>query len=191
MRKLKNNAGFSLIELLCALLILVLLVMGIGTGMDAGMKIYADATFEAESASLAGILNTSLGDILRYSQNIRINNDKLEDSSGAFIVKEDVGFVFTNIEYGIQDAYFYTPVMEGNVSMGVLQMKNLRNSNVVELVNTGAYPDLVISNFKIVFHDQSEAGVGGGYFTVTYNIFSESDTAKKRDVEMIVRLMND
>ena len=191
MRKLKNKAGFSLIELLCALLILVLLVMGIGTGMDAGMNIYEDATFEAESASLAGILNTSLGDILRYSQNIRINNDKLEDSSGSYVVKEDVGFVFTNIEYGIQDAYFYTPMKEGNVSMGVLQMKNLRNANVVELVNTGAYPDLVISNFKIVFYDQSETGVGGGYFTVKYDIFSATDMQKVRKVEMIVRLMND
>ena len=71
MKKSRRNSGFSLIELLCALLILVILVIGIGVSMDAGVGIFRDATFEAESATLAGILNTSLGDILRYSVDVR------------------------------------------------------------------------------------------------------------------------
>ncbi len=199
MKKLRSKAGFTLIEMMAVVLILVVLMMGIGKTMDAGMQIYRDATFEADSAALAGILNTSIGDILRYSQDILENTGTFEDASGDLIVKERVAFVFTNLEYGIQDAYFYTPIQEGGVSRGVLQMKNLRNADIVELVNTGAYPDLVISNFKITYVakgatvlNASGASIEsrGDYFHVTYEIFSESNDQLKRNVETIIRRLN-
>lgn len=194
MKKMRTKAGFTLMELLVALLILVLLVMGIGVGMDAGLHIYREATFEADSATLAGILNTNLGDILRYSQNVRENPDTFRDAEGNTLTKEEVGFVFTNLEYGIQDAYFYTPILDDNSSMGVLQMKNLKNLSVVELVNSGAYPNLVISNFKITYvapgATVNGAVVRGGYFNITYTIYNENDTSLSRNVEYIVRLMN-
>ena len=75
--------------------------------------------------------------------------------------------------------------------MGPVQMKNMRNPAVVELVNTGAYPDLVVSNFEIEYSPREDAGVKGGYFEISYLISSETDAAKTRSVETIVRLMND
>lgn len=188
MKKIKNNAGFTLIELLCSLLILVILVMGIGVGMDTGSKIYRDATFESDSATLAGILNTSIGDILRFCS--VTDTDDIRNLPEGFD-KTEVPYVFTSLDYGIQHAYFYTPVYEDGTSMGVLQMKNLKNDKVVELVNTGAYPELVISNFVITYTPRANPGIQGGYFTVKYDIFSETDMTKVRNVEMIVRLMND
>lgn len=183
----RKNAGFSLIEMLCALLITVFLVMGIGVGMDAGTRVYGEATFEAESATLAGIVNTSIGDILRYSVNVRELSDQEQANYGV----SEVGFVFTSVDYGIQDAYFYIqPSAEGEY-LGVLRMKNLKNTNMVELVNTGAYPDLGISNFTITYSPRTGAGVKGGYFEVAYDIFSTSDSGKSRSVATIVRLMND
>lgn len=186
MKKQRKNAGFSLIEMMCALLIMVLLVMAIGVGMDAGSKIYRDATFESESATLAGILNTSLGDILRYSSYLRATTVEERAENGT-----DAEFVFTSIDYGIQDAYFYTPPHEDGSYKGTLQMKNFRNSRTVELVNSGAYPDLTVSNFKITYKPRTKPGVDGGYFTITYDIFSETDASKVRNVQTIVRLMND
>ncbi len=188
MKKLKNNAGFTLIEMLCALLIMVILIMGIGVGMDTGSQIYRDATFESDSATLAGILNTSIGDILRFSSVTK--SDEIRNLPEGFDPTK-VEFVFTSLDYGIQHAYFHTPVYEDGTSMGVLQLKNLKNDKVVELVNTGAYPELVISNFECKFTPRANPGIEGGYFTVTYKIYSESDMTKVRNVEMIVRLMND
>ena len=188
MKKSRRNSGFSLIELLCALLILVILVIGIGVSMDAGVGIYRDATFEAESATLAGILNTSLGDILRYSMDVRVPSAAEKAEKG---VPENVEFLFTSLDYGIQDAYFYIPPHISGGTMGPVQMKNLRNPAVVELVNTGAYPDLVVSNFEIEYSPREDAGVKGGYFEISYLISSETDAAKTRSVETIVRLMND
>ena len=40
MKKLKNKGGFTLIEMMCALLILVLLVMGIYGGEDDSLFTY-------------------------------------------------------------------------------------------------------------------------------------------------------
>lgn len=186
MKRQRKNAGFTLIEMLVALLIMVMLVMGMGVGMDAGSRIYRDATFEADSATLAGILNTSLGDILRYSINVKEidpEDEGVEDSS--------VSFVFTSLDYGIQDAYFYTPMNEDGTSKGVLQMKNLRNNRVVDLVNTGAYPELLVSDFQITYSPRIAPGIEGGFFEISYTISSATDPEKTREVQSIVRLMND
>ena len=195
MKKLTNKAGLTLIEMMVALLIMVFLVLGMGVGMDAGSRIYQDAVFESDSATLASTLNTSLGDILRYSREIRENDGVLENYNGDYIVEEDVGFVFTNYEYGIQDAYFYTPIYEDGTSKGVLQMKNLKNAEVVELINAGTYPNLVVSNFEITYvaaGSNSEGAAGrGGYFDISYTIYSVKDESKSREVECVIRLMNE
>lgn len=195
MNRKKSKAGFSLIEMLMALMILVFIVIGMGVGMNAGTRIYQEAIFESDSASLAGILNTNLGDILRYSRNITPNPGTLEDSSGSFISAEDVEFVFTNYEYGIQNAYFYTPLYADGTSKGVLQMKNLQNDQIVELVNSGAYPDLLISDFEISYVAPGSAAADGstlrgGYFNISYRIYSENNGDLSRNVECVVRMMN-
>lgn len=196
MNKKRANGGFSLIEMLCALLILVLLTMGIGVSMDAGVNIYRDATFEAESATLSGILNTSLGDILRYCIDIDLVSpeEALEHGSDAgipHISDPSKRYVFTSLDYGIQDAYFYIPPHLSGGNMGPVQLKNLKNGNVVELVNTGAYPDLVVTDFQIHFSPRIAPGIEGGYFEISYTIYSTTDSTKTRNVETIVRVMND
>ena len=208
MKKLTKKGGFSLIEMMCALLIMVLLIMAFDVGLKAGGTIYQDATFEAESGTLAGILNTSLGDILRYSIDVRETTATEREKYG-----NDVGiphasdstkhYVFTSLDYGIQDAYFYLPPHESGTDMGPVQMKNTRNPNVVELVNTGAYPNLVVSDFHITYSPRETEEnedlnnvndidvVQGGYFEISYQIISELDSSKTRMVETIVRVMND
>lgn len=194
MNKLKNKAGFTLIELLLAMMIMVFLVVGIGVGMDAGSRIYREATFETDSAALAGILNTSLGDILRYSTDIKENPGFFNDKEGNNLSKDQVGFVFTSKEYGVQDAYFYTPILADGTSMGYLQLKNLYNPHVIDLVNEGAYPDLAVSNFKITYVAPGTDGGGnpgrGGYFNISYTIYSSSNTEHAREVKTVVRLVN-
>lgn len=190
MRKLKNQSGFTLIEMLAVVLILVVLTMGMGQTMNAGVQIYRDAIFEADSATLAGILNNSLGDILRYSEDIVENPGTFEDSSGSLIDRAVVGFVFTNWDYGAEDAYFHIPVQAGGTSTGVLQMKSLSNTDIIELVNSGSYPDLVISGFKVEYVKETTGLHRNGYFVVSYDIYNENNTQLKRHVETVIRKMN-
>lgn len=190
MKKIQNHSGFTLIEMLVALVIMICLVIGISVGMDAGSRIYSDAIFEADSANLAGILNTAIGDILRYSKQIKVNDGKWKDSSGTNIPAEVAPFVFTSSDYGIGDAYFVV-----DTSSGVLQMKNLRDAQVVELINSGSYPNLRIQNFVAAYHPAerdltTDIITSGGYFTVSYEVCSSVNSEKVRQVESIVRLMN-
>lgn len=195
--KARAKRGFSLLEMLVALAILVFIVLGIGVGMDAGIDIYKEAIFEADSASMAGIVNSNLGDILRYSTRVTVNDGtNLLDASGSKIPKESLGFVFTSADYGIKDAYFYTPVLEDGSSKGVLRLTNLKEDKDMELVNTGAYPDLYIANFRITYYELGTTSVTnggrgrGGYFEVSYDIFSTKDETMTRSVSTVVRLMN-
>lgn len=187
MRKQRKNAGFTLIELLCALLVMVFLIMGIGVGMDAGSEIYDEATFEAESATLAGIINTAIGDILRFSFNVEKLDQEQLDAGGI----SSMNFIFTSSDYGIQAGYFHIAADVNGKQMGVLQMRSLSNANTVELVNMGAYPDLAITDFYITYYPRLGNGVARGYCEASYNIVSISDSEHQRSVKTVVRLMND
>ena len=196
MKKSRKNSGFTLIEMMCALLILVFITIGISFSVNAGSKIYEDSMFESESATLAGILNTALGDILRYSIGSRELTPVEIQANGndvgiANITDSSKRYVFTSLDYGIQDAYFFIPPHQDGGNMGPVQLKNLRNANVVELINTGAYPNLVVSNFQIVFSPRVAPGIEGGYYQISYKITSTTNPDKVRNVETIVRVMND
>ena len=193
--KARAKKGFSLLEMMVALAILVFIVMGIGVGMDAGIDIYKEAIFEADSASMAGIINTNLGDILRYSSRVTVNTDgNLTDASGSVVRPRDVEFVFTSMEYGIYDAYFVVSNDPEGVNDGVLRITNLKKEKTIELVNTGAYPDLEIANFELHYYEPGTNADGtsgrGGYFEATYKIVSIKDSSMTREVSTAIRLMN-
>lgn len=192
MKKLASKSGFTLIEMLATLLILVFLILGIGTGMDSAVRIYDEAKFEANSASMANIVNTSLGDILRYADNLTVaeENTSFKDSAGTVV--PNVDFVFTNYEYGVRDAYFSLKD-SSNKDDGILRMRNLENGKVVELVNTGAYPDMKITDFHLTYTALSKDDAGndkGGYFEIKYTVNSDKSSTLTREVKYIVRCMN-
>ena len=170
MNKLKNRSGMTLMEMLVSILILVMLVVAMGTGMNSGMRIYEDAIFESNSATLANIVNTTLSDILRYCEVKEFSNPYVPDQE----------FVITNLDYGIKDAYF---LLGDGEDQSILQMKNTHNKSVVDLVNTGSSPDLKISEFKIIYNDT-------GYFQIEYKITSRVNEEKVREVTSVVRLLN-
>ena len=179
MKKLKSKAGITLIEMMVSLLILVFLVVGMGPGMETASRIYREATFETDSGMLARIINNAMGDILRYAEDVDTEKNWKNDPH-----PPEIPFVFTSYDYRIQDAYFYLPEDANGNAKGVLQMKNLRNGSIVDLVNTGAYPDLQLSGLEVVFDKDN------GIFTIRYIISSISDPAKTRDISHVVRLMN-
>ncbi len=189
MKKLKSKGGFTLVEMLATILILVFLILGIGTGMDSALTIYNEAKFEANSASMADIVNTSLGDILRYAY-IRTPNEGESYFIDITNTKvPDVEFVFTNYEYGVRDAYFYLDKDRADGD-GVLRLKNLNDSKEVELVNTGAYPKLRITDFSISYVPAQTNSANGGYYEINYTVASTVDSTLTKEVSYVVRSMN-
>ncbi len=192
MKKLKSKKGMTLVEMLATLVILVFLVVGVGTCMSSAIRIYDKATFEADSATLAGIVNTTLSDMLRFS---KVRNDgNYINYDGTKI--SDTTFVFTSKEYGITDAYFIISQNEDRTN-GVIQLGTLRNSETRELINTGAYPDIIIdyATFQIDYVDEGEHTEEGtelraGYFDISYEIHSAKDSGMTKKIDHVVRVMN-
>lgn len=190
MKKLKSRRGLTLMEALVSIVILVMLIISMGTGINAAIGIYGESRFESNSASLADIINTSLNDILRYAENIKPKT----------LGEDNTTYTFTNIEYGMQDVYFYIPAETiGTEIKGILSLQSASAASFkTPLVNSGVYSDMEIKDFSIKYLDagdstKDEDGIittYGGCFYITYTIKSTIDTEMERVVETVVRLAN-
>lgn len=65
--KLNSSAGFSLVEMLCAVAVLMLLCMMVNTGLSVAMKTYFNLTAEAETQLLLNSLTNAIAGELRYA----------------------------------------------------------------------------------------------------------------------------
>ena len=66
-KKLKDADGLTMIEMLCAVVILVLLVLMMNTGMHMAVRNYYSLTSESETELLLNSLTDTLADKLRYA----------------------------------------------------------------------------------------------------------------------------
>lgn len=67
-RKWKDSRGLTLVEMLCAVVILVLLGLLINTGLQLAVHSYQDVTAQEELELLAASLSDALADDLRYAK---------------------------------------------------------------------------------------------------------------------------
>lgn len=74
-KKLKSSAGFSLMELLCAVAVLMLLAIMVNTGLSVAMKTYFDLTAEAETQLLLNSLTNAVAGELRFAHEAGVGED--------------------------------------------------------------------------------------------------------------------
>lgn len=65
-KKLKDSGGLTMVETLCAVVILVLLCLMLNSGLSMAVKAYYDITAESETQLLLSSLSDALTDKLRY-----------------------------------------------------------------------------------------------------------------------------
>lgn len=200
MKKMKkvlhSQSGFTLVEMLVTVAILAILVVAMSTGMNTAMRVYKESIFQSNSASLAGMMNTTLGDMLRYSSDVYEKETVTEaDGSTKTVYKLDaqklVGvvdsgnsdFLFSNMEYGAKHAYIFVDSTNGTV-----RIKNAVGEQVRDILNTGAYPDLKIE--AVVDADGKWITYRDGVFTITYAIVSTENSEYRRSETTVVRLLN-
>lgn len=160
MKKLKSSGGFTLIEVLVSMLILTFLVIGMGPGMKTAMTVYQESTFQSSSTALIGTMNATLGDVLRYAEDVE--------------VAADGSFTFTNTDYGLQNATLNT--MDNIIT--VID----HNCKEKPLLPEGSYPNMEITAFTAKYEN--------GLFTVTYTIKSTVVQNMERDAACTIALLN-
>lgn len=68
--KMSDSRGFSLVEMLCATVILVLLGLLVNTGLQLAMRSYQDLTAQSEAELLLSAVSNALADELRYARDV-------------------------------------------------------------------------------------------------------------------------
>ena len=90
--KLKNSGGVSVVEMLCAVLMLTLLCLLMNTGLQSAVRSYREVTAVSEARLLLSSLSDALSDKLRYAV-VTKNADGTFSYSIGEIKSDDKGMV--------------------------------------------------------------------------------------------------
>ena len=75
-RKIRSSRGFTLVEMLCTVVVLVLISALMAIGVRTAVQSFRKSVMSSESRVLCTTLRTIVSDELRYSSNIEQSNDK-------------------------------------------------------------------------------------------------------------------
>ena len=92
-KKLKDSAGFSLVEMLCAVAVLMLLCVMLNSGLSVAMKTYFDLTAEAETQLLLNSLSNAIADELRYAHEVSGTDEPVYNGGCQLTIKDGQVYV--------------------------------------------------------------------------------------------------
>lgn len=155
--RLRSKKGFTLVELLAALLILTLMLSVVSAGISMAFTIYRKSLFISESETLSATVDTALSDVLRFAENVATDKDGQVS-------------MLTNDYYGISYS------MIGIDSDGYI----VYNTDLL-LIGTGAYTSLRIKDFSLQYDNTAHV------FSGSYTIYNRKDTSMSKDFSFTFR----
>ncbi len=75
--KRNKRSGFTLVEMLCAIVVLLLVTIGVVTGVQLAMRSYAKSVSDSEAQVLCATLTSSVSDKLRSSGKVTQDGDTI------------------------------------------------------------------------------------------------------------------
>ena len=81
-KKLNGQGGFTLVEMLCAVLILILLSLMLNTGLNMALQSYRKLTAEAETQLLLNTLTDAIAGELRYARDVTVGSGTVSYNGG-------------------------------------------------------------------------------------------------------------
>lgn len=116
-KKIKNNSGMTVFELLCAVLILLLVSSGMASAVSLGVRQYQKSIRDSESKVLYSTLMTVLSNELAYTTDIRVDavdvsgkSNVLQFQSQNYVIEGNLSTLMTD-ESG---DYGYGQILLGN-----------------------------------------------------------------------------
>jgi len=154
MRKLKNQKGFTLVEMLVCIITLMLIGLICSVGMNLAMKSLNSISFDANSRMFESTMDIYISDLLRHATDIENRAE---------------GVVFTNESYYIRDGKMKINTAGSGVTDAGYLVCTGGSSSMPEmmLANKGVYADnLYIKNFSLSY-DETTGIFSGGYQIVS------------------------
>lgn len=167
MKKIKQNKGFTLVEMLACVVTLFLICMICSTGMNFALRSYQQSVYESDSQMLEATLNMYLCDVLRHATDIKV------DASGVPI--------FTNTAYGVYDGKIGVPDEGASHSGNFLVYENEGGSGDM-ILSADAYSQTLYIDDFVLTYDEST-----GVFTGEYKIKSTLLSDVERVGEFVCR----
>ena len=161
-KKLNNKAGMSLMETLCALIIVVLAALGIMMGISTAVRSYEKTIRQSEAQVLFSTLQSVIGNELAYSTDITV--DSLNAGNEGNVVSFSAGNFDIECTIKSDDS--------GENGFGKLYFINEQTQEKVELLGSKAYTHGLMAKADVRYHAGSPASDGGNeyYFTVDLSI---------------------
>ena len=138
---MKNNKGFTLVEMLACVVTILLVGLICASGINIAINSYRESVFESESQMLNATMNLYVSDILRHATNVRVDADDPEP--------EVTGF--TNTAYQIYDGNFY---IDDHYHLYCSTKQNPTGSLVVGKGNYGK--TLQIRSFRLYYDGETQ-----------------------------------
>lgn len=177
MNKLKNNKGFTLTELLAATLIMLLVSLGLATGVALSNKQFVVSIRESEAEELYSTLETILTNELRFTNDVVLKNNNEVKS-------------FYSVTYNVKKGETSLLVLDNEDKAvigdkyGQLALGN-SSSNCNRLIGSGNYSYDMGAKANIIYD------INKKIFTVTLSIGRNVDTAPIVSHTFNVRPLND
>jgi prepilin-type N-terminal cleavage/methylation domain-containing protein len=157
-----KKRGFSLVEMLVALLIMALLAVMVSSSVAAATQVYRRSVFVSESETLSSTLSTAMANVFNYASDIEI--------------KKDGRVAFTSPAFQINDAGYFLLTGGTKGYICYIPYENADASSYKLLVGRGAYTSLYITDLSVSY-DQT-----ANVFTVKYTIRSSQLGSAARQV---------
>ncbi len=187
MKKLKQNKGFSLAELLVATLILLLTSGMLVVCIQLGIKQLYKNTQDSEAQMLCTTLSTAIQDELTYASDIRVSNttagntitfakEGMSDSVGFYIASES-----EDSDAADPSTFEFTAVTDDSafsaINLGKIYLASTDGSNNITntygLVSTGAY-NIENSSYGSLRAGMQLSETSEGY-QIKVNVYNGSD----------------
>ena len=156
--RLRAKDGFTLVEMLAALIVLILLTATVTMGITAGMKLYRQSTFESQSAMLNSTIDNALADPFRFM--------KVTGTTYTITYQD-------NKDSGMIDNPTLAPDENGHLYLSGTDHNNTAKTISLKVLNEGAYGDCTVAMDGSGFNLNDDRGC----VSITYTITSKADAS--------------
>ncbi len=198
LRAERRHAGFTLVEMLAALIVVTLLTTVVATGVNVGMKVYRQSTFTSEAQTLSNTIENALADPMHFANTQSLSTTT--DGVSSTALYWHATYLNHNVSPQVQ---LQSDNRADGTQIQVLafagQADGKKNEDVgktFNLLNVGAYTDCTIEETpgedlcKISPAAPTSAGERPTSITVNFTIRSTVDPTLSKDCSFTYKPIN-
>ncbi len=165
--KLKRKGGFSLIESIVTLTIVLLIAVTVTIGISASNRFYRKSLFYSESEILSSTIDIALSDVLRYSSNV---------------ITEDDVVSFSNSNYSVVNGHLLVKDDRIYINLSDENPDDVMGPYLKALIGNNTYTAINATALSLDYSD--------GVYTGSYTLTSSYDTTLSKTFDFTFRTLS-